>query len=77
LLTHRKTDRQTDRQTNKQTNKVWQKHYLLGGGNNYLARANSVTSVLLLTGDVYDDNQDQAYDIFYFVFVYFPQRSID
>jgi len=24
----------THRQTNKQTNKVWQKHYLLGGGNN-------------------------------------------
>ena len=27
------THRQTDKQTNKQTNKVWQKHYLLGGGN--------------------------------------------
>jgi len=27
------TDRQTDRQTDKQTNKVWQKHYLLDGGN--------------------------------------------
>jgi len=29
LLTHRQTNRQAD----KQTNKVWQKHYLLGGGN--------------------------------------------
>jgi len=31
LLTHRQTDRQT--------NKVWQKHYLLGGGNySYVAK---------------------------------------
>ena len=26
-------DTQTNKQTNKQTNEVWQKHYLLGGGN--------------------------------------------
>jgi len=30
-LADTQTDRQTDRQTDK---KVWQKHYLLGGGNN-------------------------------------------
>jgi len=39
-LVNTQTDRQTDRQTNKQTNKVWQKHYLLGGGNYNLICAN-------------------------------------
>jgi len=36
----------THRQTNKQTNKVWQKHYLLGGGN-YRTKHNNNTFIFL------------------------------
>jgi len=46
----------THRQTDRQTNKVWQKHYLLGGGDNSI-----LIFEILSTKDTFNQHQQALY----------------